>query len=284
MLILALIIILQVPKILDNFSVRDDRFIAEDKKILDSLLVQLGTDKSYGSLAEAPTFKPHKFNPNNVSSKELIALGFSEKISGRIVNYRNKGGSFKLRGDLYRIYDIDSAMVVALYNYIDLPEKKVEKANIQITKVKQVKEEKVSKVELPKFDINVADTAILQTIKGIGHVLSNRIIDYRNSLGGIVDVNQLFEVYNLDSIVTQRLITMIYIDDDFTANLLKINKVDELDIAAHPYISKMQARLIIAYRNQHGAFKSATDLLKVYAIEEKDVKKLTPYINWLPAN
>ena len=130
----------------------------------------------------------------------------------------------------------------------------------------------------------MADTATLKTIKGIGSVLSKRIIDFRENLGGFIDSNQLYEVYNLDSVVVLRLISKMYIDANFIPGKLQINLASEKELAGHPYLSYQQARLIIAYRNQHGDYKSEKDLLKVYAVDEKDVIRIVSYLDWTASN
>lgn len=48
-------------------------------------------------------------------------------------------------------------------------------------------------------DINTADAARLQTIKGVGPVMAQRIIDYRNSNGRFTSVDQLQQVSGIGS-------------------------------------------------------------------------------------
>ena len=47
------------------------------------------------------------------------------------------------------------------------------------------------------IELNVADTAMLKSIYGIGEKLSVRIVKYRKKLGGFYSVEQLKEVYGL---------------------------------------------------------------------------------------
>ena len=277
-----------VPRVINRLTAKDDSHWLEDEKMLDSLVVLLETDKKHRQIKPEMPGEVHYFNPNEASSLELQSLGFSEKITQRIINYREKGGSFKIKGDLYKIYAIDSSRVEELYEYIALPEKlpraeildKSTKTTINKTKIVT----KVKPVELPDFDINTADTAILQTIKGIGSVLSRRIIDFRENLGGFIENEQLYEVYNLDSVVASSLITKMYIDDNFIPTKLPINRASEEELAHHPYLSWQQARLIISYRRQHGDFDSGQDLVKVYAVDENDVRRIASYLDWTPSN
>ena len=287
-LIIILVISLIVPGIVNNLTAEDDSHWAEDEKMLDSLVALLEKDsRSRGQESVTPQ-DIHYFNPNLASSSELQSLGFNERVANRIINYREKGGSFKIKDDLYKIYDIDSSLIEELYSFIELPEK-----TPRVEVWRKPKEEiagnykvvvTVTPVELPAFNINTADTAILKTIKGIGSVLSKRIIDFRNNLGGYIDANQLYEVYNLDSMVIERLLKKMYIEDNFMPDKLVINRVEEKELAGHPYISWQQARLVIAYRNQHGDYNSQQDLLSVYGIEQNDIQRIVSYLDWTPSN
>ena len=287
-LIVILVISLIIPRIVGKLTAEDDSHWVEDEKLLDSLVVLLEKEQNSRQVNANIAIRAHNFNPNDASQPELQTLGFSEKIAQRIINYRDKGGVFRIKGDLYKIYDIDSSLVDELYDFIELPKKVVRietknKPDLEIINQPEFVN-KVTPVELPDFDINTADTATLKTIKGIGSVLSKRIIDFRENLGGFIDSNQLYEVYNLDSVVVLRLISNMYIDANFIPGKLPINQASEEELAGHPYLSWQQARLIIAYRNQHGDFNSSQELLKVYAIDEKDLNRIVSYLDWTPSN
>jgi len=287
-LIIILIISLMIPRIINRLTANNDSHWVEDERMLDSLVVLLETDKNNHQIKSKIVGEAHYFNPNEASDLELVSLGFSEKIARRIINYREKGGSFKIKGDLYKIYAIDSSLVKELYDFIVLPEE------LPVTEIIEKSDKttfnrtepvvKANPVELPDFDINTADTAILQTIKGIGSVLSRRIIDFRENLGGFIENEQLYEVYNLDSAVALSLIKKMYIDDNFIPAKLFINRAGEEELAGHPYLSWQQARLIIAYRSQHGDYHSGQDIVKVYAVDENDVSRIVSYLDWTPSN
>jgi DNA uptake protein ComE-like DNA-binding protein len=287
-LIIILVISIIIPRIVSKLMAEDDSHWAEDEKLLDSLVVLIEKEQNRRQVNANKAISVHNFNPNDASQAELQTLGFSEKIAQRIINYRDKGGVFRTKGDLYKIYDIDSSLVEELYDFIDLPIKvvRIEKKDKPGPEIINQPEfvNKVNPVELPDFDINMADTATLKTIKGIGSVLSKRIIDFRENLGGFIDSNQLYEVYNLDSVVVLRLVSKMYIEANFIPRKLQINQASEEELAGHPYLSWQQARLIIAYRNQHGDYNTRQELLKVYALDEKDVNRIVSYLDWTPSN
>ncbi|MEL6358448.1 MAG: helix-hairpin-helix domain-containing protein [Bacteroidota bacterium] len=105
-----------------------------------------------------------------------------------------------------------------------------------------------------RFNMNTADEAQFRTIKGIGEVLSARIVKFRDKLGGFVRPSQYEEVYGLRPEVVQRLKKYTYISPSFRPQCLNINTADIRTLAAHPYLTLQQARAIVRYREQHGPF------------------------------
>jgi competence protein ComEA len=58
------------------------------------------------------------FDPNTASLQEFQKLGLSEKQASTIKNYLNKGGSFKTKEDLKKIYGISADQYNQLEPYI----------------------------------------------------------------------------------------------------------------------------------------------------------------------
>jgi DNA uptake protein ComE-like DNA-binding protein len=129
------------------------------------------------------------------------------------------------------------------------------------------------------FNINTADESQLSTIKGIGSVLSARIVKFRNQLGGFISEAQYQEVYGLRPEVAERLKQHTYICADFQPKKIDINTADTQTLAVHPYITYRQARSIIDYRAQHGPFLTVEALHYLTLIEGTTLNKLKPYLS-----
>ena len=251
-----------------------------DARILDSLLVVMENSGKGEGIKN--TINYFEFDPNTASNEQLIQLGFPEWLAERLIKYRNKGGKFGKADDLLSLYGFPETLYAQVAPYVRIEEVKLEKEALHEMPAQaelETKNEKTSK-PLPRFDLNHADTAMLQTVKGIGSVLSNRIVSYRNKLGGFVHIRQLTEVYNLDSATIEELLQTAFISPDFKPSQIAINSVDEKQLAAHPYLSWKQAKLIIAYRNQHGNFDNAEALLNVYSINSEWLEKIAPYLSF----
>jgi DNA uptake protein ComE-like DNA-binding protein len=129
------------------------------------------------------------------------------------------------------------------------------------------------------FDINTADTAAFIALPGIGSKLASRIVLFREKLGGFYDVRQIGEVYGLPDSVFRKISPMLKCDPD-RIRKIDINTVGKETLKVHPYIRWQLANALVAYRDQHGAFRSAEDISKLENIDTDAVKKMMPYISF----
>lgn len=215
------------------------------------------------------------FDPNQATEEELRALGFSPGLSKRLMAYRTKGGSFRIKHDLMKLYGMDSLFFANLEPFILLPESFNVAANEK--PISSHREKPVTR-EATRFDLNLADTSLLKTIYGIGSKLSGRIVQHRDRLGGFVSTRQLYGIYGLDSAVIDRLLKVSFIREDFQPQTLNINAVTEEELAVHPYISKRMARAMVTYRFQHGKYQSVEDLRKILQLDEEQLNSIRPYL------
>ncbi len=215
-----------------------------------------------------------RFNPNTVELNQLIALGFEKKIAYRIIGYRTKIKPFKYKEDLFKIYGIDSNLVLKLFNQIELSQAPPQSNQFHKTEIEPTGQAPVRLIE-----INSADSAQLESLPCIGAKLARRLLIFRNKLGGFHQVQQLKEVYGIDTNCLDDIYKKITLNVDLILKL-KINKLDASQLSVHPYIGKFLASAIVAYRQQHGNFSEARDLLKIKILDERKLQKLLPYLDF----
>ncbi|MDH5365423.1 MAG: helix-hairpin-helix domain-containing protein [Cyclobacteriaceae bacterium] len=251
-----------------------------DKLLLDSLLLTIeGTNEITHKEEENINFSdknpPQNFDPNLASIDELVANGFSKRQAQNIYNYRESGGTFRIKKDLLKIYSVDSNLYLAIAPYLLLPDN-----HEKITKQSSAKKYSYihSEKELIAFDINIADTAIIKQIRGIGSVLSNRIVKYREMLGGFNHINQLDEVYGLKDAPLEKLKELSFIGTEYSLKQININTANYFTLYQHVYINKKTANAIIEYRNQHSIYQSVDDLKNIHLISSELFEKVKPYL------
>jgi len=128
-------------------------------------------------------------------------------------------------------------------------------------------------------EVNTADSAKLTEIKGIGPAFAERIIKYRNQLGGFYKKEQLMEVYGIDSAKYQAIASSISVNPK-RVKKIAINKVGIDDLRPFPYLNFKQMNAILQYRKQHGDYTSINDLRNVAILDDEILRKITPYITY----
>lgn len=222
------------------------------------------------------------FDPNQASEAQLEELGIAKWMAKRIINYRTKGGQFRKKEDLQRIYDFPPDLYAKLESYITLPEKSLSGGFASFSKTETNSEVKTSTTVPNKesfkpvaFDLNRADTNDLKKLKGIGSKLSARIIKYRDMVGSFYSENQIREVWGLDSMVVDEILKFATIKNP-SLKKIKINEVTAEEFK-HYYIRPYIAKSIIAYRLQHGNFTSKKDFEPIKLLDAKTLDKIFPY-------
>lgn len=229
------------------------------------------------------TFKRFNFDPNIASEQQLVDLGFPSYTAKTIIKYRSKGGKFKIKEDLLKIYSLKPALYESLESLILLPTKIVEKKydkqeNVLISldqKVPIAMDFEKNKKRIVKFDINKADTSQLIQINGIGSVLAKRIIKYRDLLGGFLYFDQIQQTYGIKPEVLNELAKNVFIGTE-----IKKIKINQLTNQKHPYLNYNQIRIINAYKKQHGDFKTLDDLKEIKILDENTISKIGPYLDF----
>ncbi|MGB1056908.1 MAG: ComEA family DNA-binding protein [Flavobacteriales bacterium] len=65
---------------------------------------------------------------------------------------------------------------------------------------------------LVQIELNKADAQDLQALPGVGPVLSQRIVRFREALGGFHDIDDLYDVFGLDSSVVDEANSWVTVD------------------------------------------------------------------------
>lgn len=216
-----------------------------------------------------------EFNPNSVTADELKRLGFSKKLVHTFINYRNKGGRFYKKTDLKKIYGVNENFYCSIEPYITFDLKNnYASAEIEMLNVKR---QNTIANEQP-IEINSADSITLLQLKGVGPAFAHRIISYRTNLGGFYNLQQLKEIYGIDSALFSLISNQLVLNAN-EIRLINLNTANVNELKKHPYIKYAIANLIINYRNQHGAYTNIEEIKKLHLVTHEVYFKLSPYLS-----
>lgn len=280
-LILILILAIILPKLYINTQKTENRFDA-DQKELDQWAKELKAalilkEKHESALTRPTPAKSFPFDPNRTTRDNLLALGFSDRSTTNLLNYRQSGGAFRVKADLKKIYGISVTRVDELWDQIQLPEK-IYQPNNDLLDQPEEKTRAAEKAEL--IDLNIAAAEEFRKVKGIGPVLSERIVKFRDKLGGFNRSDQLYEVYGLDSTVIATLIAQSTISGDLKT--ININTDSLKHLYQHPYIDYNLARAIFNYKSQRGKLDSVSEIKAIKILDEEQYQKIYPYLSINP--
>ena len=200
---------------------RTDASVDDDGE-METILVRKPSDHSPEAVrvrekAARRPVETFRFNPNTATLEDLMRLGFSEKQAQSILNYRAKGGRFRRPSDFAKSYVVADSVFERLEPYIDIP----------------------------RIDINKADSAAFETLPGIGPYFASKMVSYRASLHGYSTPEQLMDIYHFDREKYDGLKDLITCSKP---EPYPIWTLSEADLARHPYISKDEAHSIVLYR------------------------------------
>lgn len=130
-----------------------------------------------------------------------------------------------------------------------------------------------------KQDLNRALATDLKKIHGVGPVLSERIIKYGHSLKGYSDVDQLYRVYGLDSIVVDRIKKAFEIKSD-TIIPMNIRFASREELGTLPYLSPSEIEWLISLRNRPEGLGSKEFVTNLLLKTLNKNKKLLVYLTY----
>lgn len=213
------------------------------------------------------------FDPNNIDEYQIQLLPLPKSIIQHIINYRKAGGRFYSRESLKKIYGMNDSIYQKLEPYI-----LIENKNAELTIEKSSLNKFTQKQNTLSVELNSADSIQLEKLKGIGKVLSLRIIKYRNRLGGFYDVKQLKEVYGIQDslynfIISKNTITV----DTQLIRRIDITTADFKTLIRHPYFSKDMVIKILDLKKSN---TSITPEKLKSIVGEEYFHKIMFYIQW----
>jgi len=215
------------------------------------------------------------FDPNNLSVEAWRKLGLSDKQIAVIKNYEKKGGRFKDKNDVRKMYSINAKLYKKLEPYIAI---KAETAGPSTTTKAPLLYDKFETNHAELIDINTCDTTALMSLKGIGTILSKRILKYKEVLGGFYRIEQLKEVYGVTSETYELIKDYITVSNLEGIKKININQIDANSLGKHPYLSPKDAKLIVNYRDQHGNYANIEDFTKIGTLSDLAIAKIAPYL------
>jgi DNA uptake protein ComE-like DNA-binding protein len=247
--------------------IREKLPLTSGEKILPSVAMVGKVGKLAKSEAEA-NLRLRSFNPNTIKSEDLADMGIPKQIVNGIINFRKSGFIYRSKGDVKKVYAIDSQWYDKISNYIDLPP-------VAHTTLSKSTPEKHKTIQT--LDINSASQEELQALPGIGAYYAGKIVKYRNGLGGYIQTDQLKSLRVIPDTLYEKVQQFLEVKQ--MAERIRINTVTLSELKHLWYIGP-QAYLIINYRTARGSIGSFDEMTTIAGIDKEKLVKVRPYLDF----
>jgi DNA uptake protein ComE-like DNA-binding protein len=282
---LALTATLLLPRLLkhpppDTSAYEEE--ILRFRRAVDTLAAQNRTNEPMFALFEQPLFR---FDPNRASDAEWKRLGLNERQIRNIRNYQAKGGRFRQKADLQKLYTISAPQYQRLEPYILIDaggyaaQHAAPKTEPDLDEEGSTEKQGTIAATPFRIELNTADSSLLTQLYGIGPTLAARTVKYRSRIGGFAAVEQLSEVYGVSPELVKRLSPQLSVDVSLVRKI-SVNTATFNVLIDHPYLSKQQARGILYYRKQQNRIDGIDELVRNNILKREDAEKIRPYLTF----
>ncbi|MBO4645752.1 MAG: helix-hairpin-helix domain-containing protein [Bacteroidales bacterium] len=136
---------------------------------------------------------------------------------------------------------------------------------------------KTPQYDIVKVDLNHCDTSDIVRIPQFGSKRAQKIIEYRERLGGFHSLSQLREIYILQNI------DLDYCKKYFTVRQdkikkIKINTASYKEMIKHPYFDAYLVKSILNYREKQGKINNISEFRQITHVYQELLDKLEPYL------
>jgi DNA uptake protein ComE-like DNA-binding protein len=204
-----------------------------------------------------------RFLPDTMEQSDWIRLGLTPGQASAVVRYLEKTTSPVEMEDLDRIYVLDKDFLQRIAPYVVFKDSSSTDSNA-----------------VKKIPINIIDAPALSVLTKWPLTKAEKLVKYRDKLGGFHSSYQVWETWGLDS---TDLMPMQGRWDLQSLNLLRIdvNSASLEELKDHPYINYESAKAIVEFRENVRPFRSIEELERMRLMSERKMAKLAPYLMFI---
>lgn len=219
--------------------------------------------------------KIYPFNPNFISDEKSYRLEMKPAEYDKLKAYRDADQWVNTIEDFRKVTGVSQAWINKYSKYFKFPDWVVE----QQTRKREKRRSQPTELSYQaKKDLNQVDADDLTEISGIGSVLSQRILRYRNKIGGFRGNIQLKDVYGLKAEVEAKILAQMTVKSGGKSPRININEASVIELTDVPYFDYELAREINTFIKLRGGIESFEELSKIQDFKGYKIPQLKLYL------
>ncbi len=223
------------------------------------------------------TLKTYPFNPNFITDYKGYALGMSVEEIDRLHTFRKSGRFVNSATEFQQVTMISDSLLNSIAQNFKFPQFNRSNGFSAAANVDS-REDHVTEA-MALTDLNTASAQQLMAVSGIGDKLSQRIVKFRQRLGGFLVEAQLYDVYGLDADVAERTLKRFKLLTKPEIQKIDINSASLADLTKLVYLKYSVAQEIIAYREAHGRINTFEELKDIIDFPADKIDRLALYLS-----
>ena len=216
--------------------------------------------------------KIYPFNPNYITDYKGYVLGLSPAELDRLFSFREQGKFVNSAKEFQKVTQVSDSLLNEVSPYFKFPEWAGKSQTVKKATSKPATETNIK-------DLNAATAEELRQVFGIGATLSERIIKFRDRLGGFLVNEQLYDVYGLEPGVVKKALSKFQVLEAPTVAKINVNTADAKELSRLVYIKSSLASNIVEYRDKNGLFASLQEVTRVDGFPTEKLDRIALYLS-----
>ena len=274
LLLLIIIIFLQLILHFKNFDSQQMVDLSLPK--ITSYNKQLDSLKKKSS--KKKKFKIYPFNPNYISDYKGYQLGMNVDEIDRLLAHREQRLYVNSAKEFQTITKISDSLLQKISPFFKFPEWVQKKNNNKNNQQRYIPNSRINVSEITTVDINKATLKDFTAIEGVDEYISERIIKYRSKLQGFSFKEQLFEVWGLDELIANKILSTFSIKNTPLIKKVNINTASFKEVLSNPYIDYELCIQIFDYKDEVAELQSISEIKNIEGFPIKKYNRIVLYL------
>ena len=274
LLLLIIIIFLQLILHFKNFDSQQMVDLSLPK--ITSYNKQLDSLKKKSS--KKKKFKIYPFNPNYISDYKGYQLGMNVDEIDRLLAHRKQRLYVNSAKEFQTITKISDSLLQKISPFFKFPEWVQKKNNNKNNQQRYIPNSRINVSEITTVDINKATLKDFTAIEGVDEYISERIIKYRSKLQGFSFKEQLFEVWGLDELMANKILSTFSIKNKPIIKKVNINTASFKEVLSNPYIDYELCVQIFDYKDEVAELQSISEIKNIEGFPIKKYNRIVLYL------